>query len=121
MTKVPKTKTNPGMILSVILALIFFFSAFGKLAMPEMAENFSRWNLSEWMFYIAFGEILYTILFLIKKTSILGVLLLSSHLGGAIVTHLANDEMFLVPLVLLLLVWVAAFLRNPKLLQISME
>jgi len=65
---------------------------------------------------IGMGELIAAILFLIPRTSSLGVLLLSAHLGGAIVTHMSNAEMFIPQIVMLLLVWVANYLRNPEML-----
>ena len=64
---------------------------------------------------IGIGEIVSAVLFLMPRTSSLGVLLLSAHMGGAIVTHMSNDESYIVPSVVLVLVWVAQYLRYPEL------
>lgn len=63
------------------------------------------------------GELVSAVLFLIPRTTSLGVLLLSAYLGGAIVTHMQNGEPYFGPAVLLLLVWVAGYFRHPELLQ----
>jgi hypothetical protein len=38
-------------------------------------------------------------------------------MGGAIVTHMQNAEPYYSQAVLLLLIWVAGYLRHPELLQ----
>ena len=105
-------------ILTGLITLILVGSAAGKLigARP-MAEMFEKWGLRDHMLLIGVGELVSALLFLIPLTNSLGVLLLSAYLGGAIVTHMQNGESYFVPAVLLLLVWVAGYLRHPELLQ----
>ena len=105
-----------GWILSGFLTALFLFSASGKFSMPEMAANFTEWGLGNWIIIIAIGELISALLFVIPKTNIFGSFLLSSHMGGAIVTHMSHGESFIVQSVILILVWIAAFIRNPELL-----
>ncbi|RMG77092.1 MAG: DoxX family protein, partial [Bacteroidetes bacterium] len=100
-----------------LLTALFIFSAIGKFTMPEMAENFQKWGLGDWRIIIGIGETISAILFLIPRTNIYGTLLLSAHMGGAIVTHMSHGEPFIFQSVILILVWVTAFVRNPKLLE----
>jgi hypothetical protein len=51
------------------------------------------------------------------QTSSLGVLLLSAHMGGAIATHMEHGEIFIPQAVMLLVVWIANYLRNPEMLS----
>lgn len=74
-------------------------------------------GLSGWLTIIGIGELVSAILYLIPRTSSLGVLLLSAHMGGAIVIHMSNGEPFIFPAVLLLLVWVGNYLRNTEMLS----
>jgi len=110
-----KTKIA-GWVLAGLLTALFLFSAMGKFAMPEMAENFTKWGLGDWLTIIAIGEIISALLFLVPKTNIFGAFLLSAHMGGAIVTHMGHGEPFIVQSVILVLVWIAAFIRSPELL-----
>lgn len=84
--------------------------------MPEMAANFERWGLGNWRFVIACGEIIAALLFLFPRTNIYGVLLLSAHMGGAVAVHMSHSEPFIFPVVILALVWVTGFVRNPFIL-----
>lgn len=116
MTELSKARKLTGWIISGLLVSLFLFSALGKFMMPEVAENFSKWGIADWRIIIAFGEIISAILFLIPRTNILGLLLLSSHMGGAIMVHMSHQESFIFQAVILVLIWVAGFLRNPELL-----
>ena len=54
-------------------------------------------------------------LYLVPRTTVLGAILLTGYLGGAVATHARVLEMgFLVPLVLGMLVWGGLFLRDPR-------
>ena len=111
-----KGRKITGWVVSGLITAMLLFSAMGKFTMPEMADNFAKWGLAEWITMIAIGEIISTILFIIPKTNIFGAFLLSAHMGGAIVTHMSNGEPFIAQSVILVLVWAAAFVRNPELL-----
>jgi len=115
-TELTKGRKITGWVIAGLLTALLLFSAMGKFTMPEMAENFTKWGLGDWRTIIAVGEIASALLFLFPKTNIFGAFLLSAHMGGAIVTHMSNGEPFIVQSVILVLVWVAAFVRNPELL-----
>jgi DoxX-like family len=59
-------------------------------------------------------EILSSILYAIPKTTVLGAVLLTGYLGGAVAAHVRIGEPFVAPLVLGILVWVGLFLRDPQ-------
>jgi len=108
-----KKRKIAGWVLAGLITAMLLFSAMGKFTMPEMADNFAKWGLSDWITIIAIGEIISALLFLIPKTNIYGAFLLSAHMGGAIVTHMSNAEPFIVQSVILVLVWATAYVRNP--------
>jgi len=100
-----------------LMSALFIMSAAMKLTSgsdSEMAKNFAKWGLEGKLILIGVGELISAILFLIPKTSSLGVLLLTAHLGGAIATHMEHGEPFLPQSIMLLLLWVANYLRNPE-------
>jgi len=95
-------------------------SGVGKIITgPEgpMAKEFVKYGLEGKLGLIAAGEIISALLFLIPRTGPLGVLLLSGHMGGAIATHMEHGESYIVQAVILLLVWVAAFIRFPEMFR----
>jgi len=115
-TELSKGRKITGWIIAGLITALLLFSAMGKFTMPEMAENFTKWGLDDWRTIIAFGEIISALLFLFPKTNIFGAFLLSSHLGGAIVIHMSHGESFIFQSIILIVIWVTAFVRNPELL-----
>jgi hypothetical protein len=82
-------------------------------------EQMIQMKLGDWRIIIAIGEIVSSLLFLIPKTNKLGTLLLSSYMGGAIIIHMTSAMSIAMPSVVLILVWVVAFLRNPELYKLK--
>lgn len=116
---ISKTRKIINWIFVGLMSALFIMSASMKLmagADAEIAVNFVKWGLEGKLMLIGTGELIAAILFLIPRTSSLGVLLLSAHLGGAIATHMEHGEMFIPQAIMLLLVWVANYLRNPEML-----
>jgi len=105
-----------GWIFSSLVALVLVFSVWGKLFLAQMQDNMASYGLGNWTLTIALGELVSGILFMIPKTNRLGVLLLSAHMGGAIVTHMSHGESFLLPSSILVLVWISGHLRTGKVL-----
>jgi hypothetical protein len=60
-------------------------------------------------------ELASTILYLIPQTSVLGAILLTGYLGGAVATHARLEQSaFINPVVLGVLVWLGLYLRDPR-------
>ena len=112
-----KTKKIVGWVLSGLLAAMLVFSAIGKLTGQMDESMIDAWGFSSGeVTLIAVGELLCVLFFLIPKTSSLGTLLLSAYMGGAIATHMQVAppmDSYLVPSIILVLVWVIALIRNP--------
>jgi len=115
-TELSKGRKITGWVIAGLITAMLLFSAMGKFTMPEMAENFAIWGLGDWLTIIAIGEILSALLFLLPKTNILGVLLLSSHMGGAIIVHMGHGESFVVQSIILIFIWATGFVRHPELM-----
>ena len=52
-----KRRKITGWVMAGLLTAILLFRAMGKLTMPEMAESFAQWGLSNWITVVAIGEI----------------------------------------------------------------
>lgn len=102
-----------GWFIATPLALLFFWSAYGKIQNPE---NMEMMKLGDWTYYIIVGEILSALLYLIPKTNRFGTLLLSSYMGGAIIIHMTAGMSIVFPSVVLVLIWIGYFIRHPFLL-----
>jgi len=93
------------------------FSAVMKFVGPEdMVKEFGRLG---WPDRLAFGlgilELTCAIVYVIPQTSVLGAILLTGYLGGAVATHVRIDDNFVPPIVMGVLVWLGLFLRDPRL------
>lgn len=113
-----KVRRITGWVLAGLLTALFFMSALQKLSDgQEMVENFKKWGLEGKLMLVGIEELAAALLFIVPKTSSLGVLLLSAHMGGAIVIHMSNAEPFIFQSVILVLIWVTAWIRNPATLS----
>ena len=112
-----KMRKIAGWVLSGLLGALFLVSATAKFMKPkEVVETFEKLGLTNQATLIATGEAVSAILFLIPITHPIGVLLLSSYMGGAILAHMSHGEPYVSQSVILLLIWLAGFLRRPCLL-----
>lgn len=66
---------------------------------------------------LAFLQLTAIVLYVIPRTALLGVVLLTGYLGGAIASYVRIGEFYppLVPLTTALLAWLGLFLREPRL------
>jgi len=55
------------------------------------------------------------LLFLLPKTSVLGAIMLTGYLGGAIFSHFRVGDSVAVNVIVAVLVWAGLYLRDPKL------
>lgn len=114
-TEISKTTKIVSWVIAGLLTALYLYSASGKLFLHP--EQMDQMKLGDWRVIIALGEITSALLFLFPRTNKQGTLLLSSYMGGAIIIHMMNGMSIVMPTVVLLLVWLVGFLRNPELLK----
>lgn len=95
---------------------MLLFSATGKFMKPQQViDGFAHlgWPLK---LAVALGilEVACTILYLVPRTSVLGAILLTGYLGGAIATHVRLEEAFHFPVIFGVLVWLGLFVRDAR-------
>ena len=114
-----KVKNITGWILSGAVSLALAGSAMDKIILSQHAIQMgTSFGLSpETYRLLGVIEILSAILFIIPRTAMLGLLLLSSYSGGAITTHLLHKQGILFPAMLESLIWIGACLRLPELTE----
>ncbi len=118
MTPPSKARRIAGWVLTILISLLFIISAIAKFFAPAVViQAVEKWNLRDELMLIAAGELISALLFLIPRTHSLGVLLLTAYMGGAIVTHMQNDEPYITQAIMLLVIWIVGYLRHPQLLQ----
>ena len=60
-------------------------------------------------------ELTCVLVYLVPRTAVLGAILITGYLGGAVVTHVRIGEPFFAPVILGILAWVGIFLRDERL------
>lgn len=109
-----------GWILSGLVSALLLFSASGKVTRSaQVLEGLTKAGYPDAAIVpIGASEVVFTLLFLIPRTSVLGAALLTAYLGGAVSTHVRGGESFLMAIVVAVLVWIGAWLRTPALAKV---
>jgi len=120
MKTVSKTALWIGYIMTALPALLFLFSGVMKLMKPPaVVEGFTKLGLSEKVITpLGIVEIMCTVLYLIPGTAVLGAILLTGYLGGAVLAHLHGGESVISPIIIGVVVWGGIFLRDPRLREL---
>lgn len=112
-----KGKNIASWIIQGLIAVLFLMMGSGKLMSdPEVVANFTRWGMPNKM-YLVIGifEVLGAIGLLIPRLAGLAAVGLIFIMIGALFTHLTHGEfgMAFMPLMVMILLGVVAYLRNP--------
>jgi hypothetical protein len=106
-----------GRGISILASLLFLFSAAIKLkGGPDLAKGFQQLGLPDAMGTpLAVLEIACVAVYLVPATSVLGAVLLTGYLGGAICTHWRVGDSVIIHIFLGLLIWLGVYLQEPRL------
>ncbi len=98
-------------------SLVFLMSAFLKLKDgPDVMKGIAHLGLPESMVVpLAILEISCVVIYLIPATSVLGAILLTGYIGGAICTHLRVGDPFYMQIAIGILIWLGLYLREDRL------
>jgi hypothetical protein len=115
-----KTALWTGRILSSLAILFLLFDSTIKLLrLPMVAESTAQLGYpASLAFTIGLIELICLIVYMIPPTSILGAVLLTGYLGGAIATHVRiGSPLFthiLFPIYIAALIWGGLYLRDVR-------
>ena len=109
-----------GRVISVLASLMFVMSSFMKFkGGAEVTQGMAHLGLPEsLMVPLAILEISCVVVYLIPATSVLGAILLTGYMGGAICTHLRVGDPVFVQIALGIFVWLGLYLRENRLKEI---
>jgi len=109
-----------GRFLSFLAALPFVPSAAMKLVgHPSVVEGMAHLELPESMIlWLGILELGCVVVYAIPQTAILGAILLTGYIGGAMLTHLRIGEAVYVHVALGVVLWLGLFLREARLRQL---
>jgi hypothetical protein len=115
-----KTMLWAGRVLSALAVLFFLFDGVMKLIKPPIVVSSTVELGYHESVILPLGIILITctLLYVIPRTSVLGAILLTGYLGGAVATHVrAGTGAFSIvfPIVFGVIVWGGLFGREPRL------
>ena len=114
---ISKGRRVTGWVITVLVSLMFVFSATMKfMGGPELDKGLQVLQLRpEMTLPLAVLELTCIAVYLVPATSVLGAVLMTGYLGGAILTHWRIGDMFVTHIVLGLLIWLGIYLREPRL------
>jgi len=109
-----------GRVISVLVSLLFAMSAFMKLrGGAEVMQGMAHLGLPESLIMpLAILEISCVLIYLIPATSVLGAILLTGYIGGAICTHLRVGDPFYMQIAIGLFIWLGLYLREDRLKEL---
>ena len=107
------TKTILRWTPSTIITLLLLLSGSSKISgQSPMTAHFAQMQLDSYIALFGFMEIAFALCFIFQRTMKAGLLLLTAYFGGAMAVELPYGAYILAPLVLLALIWIAAFIRR---------
>jgi hypothetical protein len=118
---VSKVAFRAGYALTGLVALFLAFDSVVKVLQLDLAvqATIALGYPASTIFWIGAIELTCLVLYLVPRTAVLGALLLTGYLGGAIATHvrigspLPSHTLF--PIYVALLLWGGLYLREPRL------
>jgi hypothetical protein len=106
-----------GRVISILVSIMFLISAtFKFIGGPQVKEGLDHVGLPERMILpLGILELACVVIYLIPATSVIGAILLTGYIGGAICTHWRVGDPFFVQVLLGILVWLGLYLREDRL------
>ena len=121
MAPVQKRKLWAGRIMSALPALFLVMDGVMKLAKPDFVvkATVQLGYPESVIFGLGIVVLVCVILYVVPRTAVLGAILLTGYLGGAVATHLrVGDPLFshtLSPVYFAVLLWGGLYLRDERL------
>ena len=109
-----------GLVISVLAELFMLFDGVLHLLQPAVVtQSFNQLGFpARFARGIGILELVFLVLYAIPLTSVLGAVLLTGYLGGAIATQLrvgADPFTLLFPVIIAALLWAGLYLRDARL------
>jgi hypothetical protein len=114
-------RTSKGMVVAgwvvgaIPCALLLMGAAFGLMKHPQAVESWKQIGISTRAGQlIAVAALLSTILYLVPPTAVLGAILMTGYLGGAVYHHVFAGGSMLAAILCGVLVWLGLYLRDGR-------
>jgi len=112
-----KVMIGIGWLLSILPSLLLLFAGSMKLMGGDDASKmFEHLGYhKELALIIGIVEVVCTLIYLLPRTAVLGAILITGYLGGAVATHVRISEwQFFMPLVVGIVIWLGLFFRDAR-------
>lgn len=109
-----------GWVLTILLAALFVMTGtMGLMGGPEVEKGMEHSGYPLAVAKpLAIVEIVSAVIYLIPQTAVLGAILLTGYMGGAIATHVRLEESFIIQSLIGVVVWLGIYLREPRLWRV---
>jgi hypothetical protein len=112
-----KWAVRAGRALSTLASLMFLMSASMKLTQqPQVLQTLGgQFGYPDGIaLTLGLLELACVVLYLLPRTAVLGAVLLTGYLGGAVATHVRVSDPFIGPVIAGVVVWAGLYLRDPR-------
>lgn len=106
-----------GRIVSAVPVMILLLSATLKfMNIKGLAEGFAHlgWPLHD-ASLLAYLEVACVVIYLTPRSAVLGAVLLTAYMGGAVATHVRVGDPCFIQILIAVLLWGGLYLREPRL------
>ena len=116
----PKWMVITGWALTLLPAALLIMSGTMKLmGGPELEKGMEQTGIPLSVAKpLGIVEIVSAMIYLVPQTAVLGAILLTGYMGGAIATHVRLEESFIVQTIIGVVVWLGIYLRDARLRQL---
>jgi hypothetical protein len=116
----PKWMTISGWVLTLLVTAAMIMSGAMKFTdSPDLKAGLEKMRLTQELVQkIGAVEIACAVLYLFPPTTVLGSILLTGYLGGAVYVHVQQGDPIgniITPVIIGVLAWLGIFLREPRL------
>jgi len=85
------------------------------LVVPDVVKNMANYGYTPGsIHFIGAALLVSTVLYAIPRTAVLGAILLTGYLGGAVATHVSKGEPWFAPVLFGVVIWLGLVLRDPR-------
>jgi uncharacterized membrane protein YphA (DoxX/SURF4 family) len=109
-----------GWVIGILPSIALVLSGIMKFVKPVgMDDGMAHlgWDMSK-ATSLGILEISCVVVYLFPKTAILGAILCTGYMGGAIATHVRVDDPFVIQVLVGVLFWLGLWLREPRLREL---
>lgn len=111
-----KTNKIVGWVLAGLVAFALVGSGMVKLSGGEQAAEMAKGlGGAGHVTLLGILELVIALIWLIPRTGIVGTLLAAAYMGGAIAVHFIGNQPVMIPVIIQMLLWIAAAIRFPEL------